>query len=586
MKSSKLTIGLLSTSLLALSGCSLIQGPKLVSELEFNDPQFAHCVMQNGQEALAQITELNCNNLQVGAVDEIRYMPALTDLILLDNDISAIDVGSQPNLKRLIIAGNRLTDIDLTKNPELTSLNISGNRLTHLDLSGNPKLKSLYAYKMPIAEIDLSLQSKLRDLGLSRHKLTGIDLSRNPQLQSLNLSVGTLPQINLSHNPKLSHLYLSGNKLTQLDLGANPNLKLLSVRNNQLTSLNLKGKLQLSQLKADYNQISDIDFGSNSALKEVELNNNQLTSLDISNQTQLEKLTAFNNPLQSLKKNDEHEVALLSLEGTPYAISKKELESEQNDDSDISNLLSPRVSITEAGLITQTGNQYDVFGTQLVTPSLGQYIGYRYTVTLPKDHRGKVDAKLARQNQFPVTVRMTHPEIIDPKTGKGFTTSSWTDTMFKHNRNLAMWYFGDKNELVTGRWTLELIYRDSVVARKSFMLVNMDEKPQLNSKQAKAVKQGLMLTKLVTQGEAVLCAETKYRTCLGFDSANSCEVNLSPFKDQCQQAALDFSKRQANKGSSADQLRGYFSHYTACMAKNYIKTTELTPQEVGDCLGK
>ncbi|ACJ27898.1 hypothetical protein swp_1098 [Shewanella piezotolerans WP3] len=59
---------------------------------------------------------------------------------------------------------------------------------------------------------------------------------------------------------------------------------------------------------------------------------------------------------------------------------------------------------------------------------------------------------------------MTHPEIVDPKSGKGFTTSSWTDTMLKHDRNLAMWYFGDKHELVSGRWTLDILYRNSVIA--------------------------------------------------------------------------------------------------------------------------
>nr|WP_228371141.1 DUF3859 domain-containing protein [Shewanella piezotolerans] len=91
-------------------------------------------------------------------------------------------------------------------------------------------------------------------------------------------------------------------------------------------------------------------------------------------------------------------------------------------------------------------------------------MGYRYSVDLPKNAKGKVDPKLANQTQFPITVRMTHPEIVDPKSGKGFTTSSWTDTMLKHDRNLAMWYFGDKHELVSGRWTLDILYRNSVIA--------------------------------------------------------------------------------------------------------------------------
>lgn len=578
MTSLKLTVGILASSLLALSGCALTQAPKQISEVQFTDPQFAQCVQQNGITELAKITQLSCNSQQITNVDEIRFMPALTALVLLDNQISHIDVSHLEQLDRLIVGNNQLTDIDISNNPLLIALNISGNNITTVDVSENPQLISLYAYKLPLTQIDTSTLPKLRDLGLSRHQLIDIDLSHNPELQTLNLSVGTLSKIDLSNNPKLNHLYLPSNQLTTLDLVHNPELRVIAVRNNQLKQLDLSNNPRLIKVKADYNQIDDMTLSPAAPLIELELNNNRITELDISTFNKLNKLVAFNNPLQSLILNAQYHPKMLSIEGTPVSIANNIL-NQQN----ISNLLSPRVSIIEAGTITQDGAQYDVNSSQLVMPTLGQYIGYRYAVNLPKDASGKVDSHLAKQNQFPITVRMTHPEIVDPKSGKGFTTSSWTDTMFKHDRNLAMWYFGDAHELVTGRWTLEILYRDSVVAKKSFMLVNMDEKTVLKDGKNKAVEQALTLEKLITQGEYYLCNQDKYRSCLGFKDVKSCAIKLQPFKSQCLKDALTAVKQQSALPMN-DQLKEFFSHYTACMGAQYIATTELNPQQVGNCL--
>ncbi|GIU05016.1 MULTISPECIES: DUF3859 domain-containing protein [unclassified Shewanella] len=581
MKSSKLTIALLGSSLLALSGCALTQAPKLVSEVQFNDPQFARCVQQTGIQELAQISELSCNSQAITNVDEIRYMPELTALVLLDNQIKSIDISSLEGLDRLIIGDNQLTHIDLSNNPQLIALNISGNQMTEVDVSDNPKLKSLYAYKLPLTHIDVSHQAKLRDLGLSRHQLTEIDLSNNPELQTLNLSVGTLKKIDLSHNPKLNHLYLPSNQLTELNLDHHPDLRVVSVRNNQLKQLDLSRNPLLIKVKADYNQIDELNLNPNSPLKEVELNSNRITNLDISSFTQLQKVIAFNNPLQQLIVNEEHLPQVISIEGTPLDISNKAPHEQQS----LSNLISPRVSIIEAGTISQKGTKYDVTSSQLVTPTLGQYIGYRYSVSLPKNAQGQIDPVIKNQSQFPITVRMTHPEIIDPKSGKGFTSSSWTDTMFKHDKNLAMWYFGEPHELVTGRWTLEILYRDSVVAKKSFMLVNMDEKPSTMGQKSKVIEQGLTLEKLITRGEYYLCEQDKYQQCLGFDDVKSCAISMQPFKGQCLQDALIMIKQRSALPMN-EQLREFFSHYTACMGSNYIRTTELDPEQVGECLSQ
>ena len=128
---------------------------------------------------------------------------------------------------------------------------------------------------------------------------------------------------------------------------------------------------------------------------------------------------------------------------------------------------------------------------------------------------------------------MKHPKIIDPKTGKGFTVSNWSDTMFKNQKNLAMWYFGEKNELVEGLWTLEIIYRNLVIAKKSFLLINSDKKSNQSL---------LRLSTLLLQGEKIICSTDKFRRCLNFNTIDSCENNIKPFNKRCQKVALSLIK--------------------------------------------
>lgn len=569
--SSKLNIIIQALGLFMLAGCASSQGPKLLNELEFKDPQFSKCIKQQGIIRLDKIEEINCNNFQITSVYEIKYMPALKDIILLSNNIKQIDISKLQNLKRLIIANNQLTSIDLSSNTKLTALNITNNKLKNLDISNNLKLKSLYAYKMPLKSIDITKNLKLRDLGLSRHNLESIDLSNNLELKTLNLSVGTLSQIDLSYNKKLTHLHLSSNKITQIDLSNNINLKVLNIRNNQLKNLDLENNTELSELKADYNKLSDIDFDKNLKLLNIELNNNQIISLNLRNQKELKKLTAFSNPLQSLSLFNEKNIRLLSVEDTPYSHSKLKVSNKNS----ISNLLAPRVSIIEAGLIKKNGNQYNFFSTKLINPKLGQYIGFRYLVTLPKDKRGQIDAELRTQYQFPIRVRMKHPKIIDPKTGKGFTVSNWSDTMFKNQKNLAMWYFGEKNELVEGLWTLEIIYRNLVIAKKSFLLINSDKKSNQSL---------LRLSTLLLQGEKIICPKDKFRRCLNFNTIDSCENNIKPFNKLCQKAVLSLMKTKNTNPNT--QLKKYITYYMTCMSIQYIKKTDLSFKEVGMCFTK
>ena len=568
----------MATSGLALSGFAYGSTPETIGDIQFVDPNFADCF--SGYEASSPniLTELDCSNNNITSVEEIKYFPALEDLILLNNNIKSVDTTHNPKLKRLILANNQLRDIDLSHNPELETLTVSENNLTQLNINKNSKLKSLYAYKMPIAEIDVRHLSRLRDLGFSAHKLIELNVSQNSELKTLFLGSGSLTTIDLSHNTKLSHVSLQSNQLQEIDLSKNANLKHLNVRNNKLTSLDLSQQTQLQEVKADYNQLTEFQLGENPNLTSLELNNNKLTKLDLTQQLALKKFTAFNNPLYDIALPKGHEFDLFSVEGSPYAAALTTT-SQASEEKNISNLLSPRVSIIEGGVITQEGKEYTVTPTQMVMPKLGQYIGFRYSVTLPKNAQGEVEPSLAKTNKFPITVRMTHPKIVDPKTGKGFTESTWPDTMFKHDRNLAMWYFGDKSELVSGRWQLEILYRDSVVAKKAFQLVNMDDPKELTS-----IKEALVMQNLFSKGSSYVCKETAFQRCFGFDSTSKCEQALEPYTESCQSLMAREIKKQKDKFDSKDALKNAFLFYTGCLMGTYAEENHFERTEVLQCM--
>lgn len=568
MISPKMIRRFIALGVVALSGCASFNPPINVQDIAFSDPNFAQCISQQSSMQLDQITSIQCNEANITAVDEIKYMPNLAVLILLDNEIDEIDTSHNPKLDRLILSRNKISQLDLSKNPKLVALNITSNNLAELDVSYNSELESLYAYKMPLANIDVSKQPKLRHLGLSKHKLTSIDLSANPELIQLNLAVGELRSLDVSHNPKLAFLTLPGNQLTALDLSRNSQLKTVNVRNNKLTEIELGEHPKLQKFKADYNQLSVLDFTLAGDLTALELNNNHLSKLDLSHNSKLKKLTAFNNPLHTLTLNDADALTLFSVEGTPYALANAEQANKRN----ISNTESPIVSIIEGGVITKNGAKYDVAASQLVTPEIGQYLGFRYSVTAPKE---------SKKHQFPITVRMTHPEIIDPNTGKGFTVSSWTDTMFKHNRNLAMWYFGGKEEMVSGRWTLEILYRNEVVAKRAFKLVNMDDPNELLKMQ-----QSLQVKQLFKDSEKVLCEQEKYRSCFGFESASSCVASLTPYKQRCQFDAIDKMKKSGSNATGKAALQQYFGQFAVCVGTLHIQNNNLDPESIGQCLAK
>ncbi len=463
--SSKLSKLLTFITLGLFSGCASFRTPVYVADLQFEDPNFAQCIANIGESELANITRIECDGIAISSVAEIKYMPNLEYVFLKGAGLIEIDVRANANLKYLILPDNQLSKVDVSRNTKLNTLNLTNNQLTKVDVSRNQELRSLYLYKMPFTHIDVSRLPNLRTLGFSTHKMEQIDLSHNPELIQLSLNVGELKSIDLSHNSKLKFLSLSTNKLQQIDLSHNPELTSLNVRNNQLATLDLSKQIVLSKLKADYNRLKSLDLAAINSLTEIEINNNAISELDIQTHLQLKKFVAFNNPLEELTFDEKQSFEQFSIENTPLL----EAYRKPDEPKQVRKYHLPEVTVIDAGMINPNG--YTVTSGTTLSPKIGDYFGFRYGMTLRKNSKGEVAPILAGRSQLPIMVRMVHPEFVDPDTGEATHAHIWSDTMFKHDNNLAMWHFSNERELVAGDWLLQIYFDDVLMAEQPFKLV-------------------------------------------------------------------------------------------------------------------
>ncbi|MDN3679239.1 DUF3859 domain-containing protein [Vibrio tapetis subsp. quintayensis] len=235
----------------------------------------------------------------------------------------------------------------------------------------------------------------------------------------------------------------------------------------------------------------------------------------------------------------------------------------------------PSVTILESGLVTQQGKQYNIDKGKLMHPTVGQYIGFRYELILPK---GDEVTKL------PITVTMSHPSITDPKTKQKTTTSSWPDTMYPHNKNLAMWYFGEEYEIQSGIWKLEIRFKGNLLASQSFTVANME---QLNSSikdNFEATERLSQIAAIATEGEKLLCKNPRFSTCMAFDTQQRCEAGMATLRGTCASYAKDKTKQQ--NPHQTEVVKTFYSHFTVCMASSRMTSAKLNESEVKACFRK
>jgi len=161
---------------------------------------------------------------------------SITDLDLYNASITNL-TGIQDfvSLTNLSVMSNQLTTLDISQNLALTNLNAGYNKLKSLDTSNNIALEYLSFYYNEITNLDLSTNINLSLLACGNNQLTAIDLS---------------------NNKKLSSLWCPANQLTSLDVSNTSVASLLCSENKLLTTVNLRngnnGNMQLSKVAIDF----------------------------------------------------------------------------------------------------------------------------------------------------------------------------------------------------------------------------------------------------------------------------------------------------------------------------------------------
>ncbi|KAF7764448.1 hypothetical protein PCIT_b0452 [Pseudoalteromonas citrea] len=196
-----------------------------------------------------------------------------------------------------------------------------------------------------------------------------------------------------------------------------------------------------------------------------------------------------------------------------------------------------------------------------IPAQIGNFFGFSYVTNqvlainnADKAATGEIVKKV------PVIVTVTHPEIIT--NGQASTQSAWQDTLYFGRDNFAMWNFESNNELVSGKWTIEVKHQDTVVATKNFFV---QVPPPMPAKVTTVCQvESEKFPKALQKSNQKCCAENDAQACYNFAWRG-----LERIKDK-HGAALYYAKscelgdisgcRLAAKLASNEQTRNDFYH--------------------------
>lgn len=72
---------------------------------------------------------------------------------------------------------------------------------------------------------------------------------------------------------------------------------------------------------------------------------------------------------------------------------------------------------------------------------------------------------------YDLVTRVTHPPLTNPTTQKTSTVDEWQSPMNFGIPRFAGWQFEEEWELIPGKWTIEILHKNTSVASKEFNVV-------------------------------------------------------------------------------------------------------------------
>ena len=188
------------------------------------------------------IGDLDVTSQHIANLKGIEYFTNLTRLYCKDNKLTKLDLSGNAKLQQVYCSSNKLEQLNLSGNSQMRIVECNDNEnLTTLDVSSNPYLKILRCSNNNLSELDLSNNPDLEILNCNKNKLSELDLSNNKNLKELSCANNLLKKLDVSNRPSLEKAICNDNQLVRLDINNNGRMSALYASNNQLTSLNLTG---------------------------------------------------------------------------------------------------------------------------------------------------------------------------------------------------------------------------------------------------------------------------------------------------------------------------------------------------------
>lgn len=249
--------------------------PTLVAKAEASNTGVTFTKNADGKYSLSDnmMQIINVRNLDLSGVTDSEVYAQLSFLT---------------GLQELKCSGNNLTSLDVSSNPVLTTLDCSNNNLTSLDVSANTQLKILKCSNNKLTSLSLTKNTALLELDCSKNSLSSLTLTYNTALLNLYCNNNSLSSLSLTKNTNLGVLVCNDNKLQSLNVTYNTLLEYIYCQNNQLTTLTGLGldKTKVKWLFAGGNKFTSLNFESSASTFYLPY----LQQLDLSNSTYLEKL--------------------------------------------------------------------------------------------------------------------------------------------------------------------------------------------------------------------------------------------------------------------------------------------------------
>ncbi|MDG1297548.1 MAG: cohesin domain-containing protein [Saprospiraceae bacterium] len=276
--------------------------------VDIPDPLFKSDILLKGfdlnndgelQESEAKdIFSLHSNDLAIETAEGIQYFTNLSNLKLINNQLTILDVSNNLNLKSLECQGNSIDTITLA--PDLEFLNCSQNNIKSIALGVSPKLTVVVCRMNQIDYLEVSNLWQLEVLDCSVNKLDGLILGNNAQLELLVCSENNITELDLTSNPDLEYLDCSSNQLLELDIEDHLFFEVVYCQDNSIEELNLFSATGLEKLDCSRNNIDDLVFNQFPELTQLRCGNNLLSDLDFSSMTKLSILECPLNQFESL----------------------------------------------------------------------------------------------------------------------------------------------------------------------------------------------------------------------------------------------------------------------------------------------